>query len=273
MKVGLVYFSATGNTAKIARAIEERLHQLGIEIESFNITPFNQRQGLNNMKKYDFLIFGFPVYAWRIPKVVREWLKTLDGKSKKCSMFFTYGGVSMGIAHHDTKRILLKQGFTVISSAEFPGKHTYNLGGWDLLENRPNIVDIEVAREYAEKTIEKNKNQENAIQASIKNIHIGKIQLEYISKQRSSRFTQLPRRDEKDCSMCKNCENECPTNAFDADLGVSDIKKCITCLHCVSICPDNVITIKMLPNTYQKTFKKLGLTKELIDNRESIYFL
>ncbi len=273
MKVGLIFFSTTGNTAKIAGAIEEKLDELGIKVESVNIISFYQRQGMINMKKYDFLIFGFPVYAWRTPKVVREWLKTLDGKKKKCSMFFTYGGISMGIAHHETKQTLEKQGFMVISSAEFPGKHTYNLGGWDLLENRPNEADIEVAREYTEKLIEKYHSQKLAIRSLMKNIFVEKEKLDRISKHRYSIYTQLPMRESDICSMCRYCEDQCPTNAFNADLGASNINKCIICLHCVFICPDNSITIKMLPNTYQKTFKKLGLTKEIVNNRESIYFL
>lgn len=43
MKVLLCCFSATGNTAKVARVIGDEFRQLGIEVEERDITPQSER--------------------------------------------------------------------------------------------------------------------------------------------------------------------------------------------------------------------------------------
>ena len=38
MKVLVVYFSATGNTAKMAKVIKESFIELGVEVDEYDIT-------------------------------------------------------------------------------------------------------------------------------------------------------------------------------------------------------------------------------------------
>ena len=52
-------------------------------------------------------------------------------------MFFTYGGRTTGYAHFHTKLLLEQAGFQVQFSAEFLGRHTFNLAGWRVLPHRP----------------------------------------------------------------------------------------------------------------------------------------
>ncbi len=271
MKIGLFFFSGTGNTAKIASIIKEQLEKKNYKIDLINITSHTARNTRFEIEGYSFIIFGFPVYAWRIPKVTRDWLKTLNGDNRGCFTFFTYGGISIGVAHYDTIEILRQQGFYVIASAEFLAKHTYNIGGWDLLESRPNDEDKEVAKEYAVLISEKIENGvEEVVNFNKQNISDEK--LEYISRHRYTLFSQFPSRKGKECSLCRICEEECPTNAFNADTGETDKEKCIICLHCVISCPESVIQINEIPRMYEKTFKRLGLTKQKAESRKSAYF-
>ena len=57
---------------------------------------------------------------------------------------------TLRIILHD--RYWKEQHFRVVSSAEFLGAHTFNLGGWKALEERPDERDVAVAKEYVEKT-------------------------------------------------------------------------------------------------------------------------
>ena len=137
MKVLILYFSATGNTAKMAKVIEERFAEMGGEVTMSNMTSYTNRQKKIDLAPYDAVVFGAPVHARRAPKVVREWLRTLNGQGKKCSMFFTYGGFGVHPTHYSTREILKEQHFRVVSSAEFLGAHAFNLGGWRALGDRP----------------------------------------------------------------------------------------------------------------------------------------
>ena len=113
MKIALIYFSPTNNTANMAKYIKEKLANFdkNTQVDEFNITSHSKRQQNLNIDEYDAFFFGFPIYAWRAPKLARDWLQTLDGRNKKCSVFFTYGGVDPGAAHYNIKQILEDQNF------------------------------------------------------------------------------------------------------------------------------------------------------------------
>jgi len=270
MKIGVVYFSGTGNTAKIGQIISSKLNELGIQANIINITPFNDRKKILDFNEYDALVFGFPVYGSVIPSVCRDWLDTIKGENKHCAMFFTYGGPTMGIAHYHTKLLLNKQGFKVLASAEFLGKHSYNIAkGFNFLENRPNQDDFNVAKEYAIKLFEiftKEKREEIIFEKHEKADSI----MERIRNKGKTVRKWVPSRNGKDCSMCRTCEESCPTNAFNADTGEADKEKCINCMRCVTACPDEVIEFNIdMTEIYEGLISHYELTDEILRNLES----
>ncbi len=270
MKIALIYFSPTGNTAKIASVIKEELLELGAIIKQFDITSFSEREKQINPKEFDSYIFGSPIYAWRAPKIIREWLQTLNGGGKRCSAFFTYGGVSVGVAHQNIKEILIDRNFSLVSAAEFPSKHTYNLAGWYLMENRPDESDYAIAKAYAQETYKRF--EENSP-------HPIKLEGAKISEKTLTRLDKAthltiapPSRKGAECSMCLQCENECPTNAMNAETGEADNEKCIRCLRCVSNCPDEALKINDLSKFYELIRDRAHLTPEVLQNRISRFF-
>ena len=85
MNVLILYFSATGNTAKIAKAINERFTEVGCKVMMADVTSYKSRQEKIDLTSYEAVVFGAPIHSRRAPRVVREWLKTLNGHGKKCS--------------------------------------------------------------------------------------------------------------------------------------------------------------------------------------------
>ena len=146
MKVLIVYFSATGNTAKMAGVIKEKFEELGAEVDVREVTSQAKRPATIDMTPYQAAVFGAPIHSWRAPRVFREWLSNQDGKGVKCSMFFTYGGFQVHPTHYSTKQILEQRNFRVVSSAEFPGVHTFNIGGWKAMDGRPDDSDFNAVR-------------------------------------------------------------------------------------------------------------------------------
>lgn len=246
MKIALIYFSPTNNTADMAQYILKRLRTLeeNLLIEEFNITNFTKRQYQIDIDKYDALFFGFPIYAWRAPKLARDWLRTLHGKGKKCSVFFTYGGVDSGAAHYNIKQILEEQSFQLVSTAEFVCKHTYNCGGWKVMENRPDQSDFNIADEYIHKTYKKFIGVDNAI-LQIENPKISDRVLFRIEQQ-INKIIKPPSREGEECSSCRICEEICPTNAMNSDIGEADPNLCIRCCRCFINCPENALKIQDL---------------------------
>jgi flavodoxin len=172
MKVLILYFSATENTAKIAKVIEEKFKEEGVRVIMSDITPYGARQKKIDFEPYQAVVFGAPIHSCRAPRVVRDWLRTLDGRTldgqgKKCSMFFTYGGFGVHPTHYSTRQILKEQNFIIVSSAEFLGAHTFNLGGWRALEDRPNELDFELAKDYVELTCKRFTGEDEKIMLSL----------------------------------------------------------------------------------------------------------
>ncbi len=154
--------------------------------------------------------------------VCRQWLETLDGEGKKCSVFFTYGGFGKDPAHYYMKELLEKRSFTLVSTAEFLGVHTFNRCGWQAAEGRPNESDFKVAEEYIHKTLKRFTGEDSDTVCDFDKPAYSSEQFDMAEKFRFQLITQLPSRESRSCSMCMLYEKLCPTNAMDAASGIAD---------------------------------------------------
>lgn len=118
MKGLVVYFSASGVTAGIAKAVAE-----GAGADAFEIKPeipysdadlrwMNPMARCNreklgkkdvpvsgrveNMNEYDVIFIGFPIWYGCAPNVVNTFLKGYDLSGKKIAIFATSGGSGIG---------------------------------------------------------------------------------------------------------------------------------------------------------------------------------
>lgn len=272
-KILICYFSATGNTAKIAQVIGDAFTEMGCTVTMSDITSSAERQKKIDVTPYHAVVFGAPIHSWRAPRVVREWVKTLDGHGKKCSMFFTYGGFSVHPTHYSTRQILEAQNFLVVSSAEFLGAHTFNLGGWKAMEGRPDHSDFEVARDYARITYTRFTGEDDGIVGEFDQTDYTEEQLDFIETFRFTVLTQLPTRGGEECGMCMICEDVCPTGAMNAEAGEADREKCIACLACVANCPENALMINDMSGTWSFKLDMERATEESIKGKKSRLYM
>ena len=271
LKIALVYFSATDVTGSYARVIAEELGRQGCDVHLLDVTPYAARQVDLPIDDVDGLIFGFPVFGDFAPSVINDWLPTLQGGGKRCATYFTYGGRTTGYAHFHTGLLLERAGFKVQFTAEFLGRHTFNIAGWHALPDRPDEADFAVAREFAALAVARF--AENAPPAFALQKPFGYNTAVEMLKQRAKSTTRgwrHPVRSEGLCSMCRRCEDECPTQAFDADVGLSDPARCIECMHCVYVCPDKVLHIdERMRGAYQSFLQNWRLTEEMMRAKKS----
>ena len=86
MKALVTYYSQTGNTEKLARAIYEAIH-----VEK-KLLPIEE---LKSVEGYDIIFVGFPVQAHSVPAKLLPFFKSLpDGQ--KIALFCTHGSLRGG---------------------------------------------------------------------------------------------------------------------------------------------------------------------------------
>ncbi|MCC3866051.1 flavodoxin domain-containing protein [Terrisporobacter petrolearius] len=83
--IGIVYFSGTGNTKFVANNIKRELEIYNKEVNLINI-----EKGNINLKDYDSIIIGGPVYVDRYPEILIKYMEeNLKGFTGKCMLFST----------------------------------------------------------------------------------------------------------------------------------------------------------------------------------------
>ncbi|MFO8019770.1 MAG: EFR1 family ferrodoxin [Promethearchaeia archaeon] len=267
MKIALIYFSPTGNTKKIAEKIRTTLLELEADIFEFDITSYQDRKDRIRFSRFNACFFGFPVHGWRVPKILREWFKTIKGSGLKCSTFITYGGINPGIVHYDIQQILNRQEFHLFSTAEFLGRHTFNLAGWEVAVNRPNTSDFHVAEQYTRLTYRKFHSKNSALDPFSKP-HISNKKLKKIEN-RPRKFVPPPKINKEICKQCGVCNEKCPNAAIDLQTQSINQSDCIRCLRCVKYCPEDAVTLPDLSHI----FKNLKKIENISTKAKSKYFI
>lgn len=270
-KIAIIFFSATNVTRSYSEVMRDKLRDQDCDVQLFNVTAYAARQESIPLDEFTCYIFGFPVFSDFAPCVINEWLPTLKGKRKQCAMFFTYGARTTGYAHFHTKLLLEQAGFRVVLSAEFLGRHSFNVGGWRILPDRPNEQDFTVARNFVDCAFERFSQEDLADFNLQKPFGYNRV---IISLKKEPKTTKRgwthPIRITDECSMCRDCETECPTQAFDANSGESDPELCIECMHCVFICPDQVLEIDpRMEKAYDDFLSFWHLTEEMMNAKKS----
>ena len=145
------------------------------------------------------------------------------------------------------------------------------MAGWRILPDRPDEGDFAVAREFAALAVERFTQDSVEVFALQKPFAYNGVMESLKQREKSAeRGWTHPFRSVEECSMCLQCETECPNQAFDAEIGLSNPMQCIMCMHCVYICPDEVLKIdSRMKDAYSDFLEDWHLTEEMIREKKS----
>jgi flavodoxin len=171
MKVLNIFFSATGNTKKVAQRIEQELLKIGHEVDTIQIAKDTETEILD----YDFVFIGSGVYTWMPGKPLMEFIGKQREKygsdeikpaaprraGKKAVIYCTFGGGHTGMneavpAIKYMGQLFDHLGYEILGEwfivGEFHGKLAYlsTSGRLGNIQGRPNERDLQ---EVAEKVI------------------------------------------------------------------------------------------------------------------------
>lgn len=101
----IVYFSGTGNSAYVAKRLQRELQDEGFDL--FSSIRHRKKDAL--YAKQPWVIVA-PTYAWRIPRVVHEWLKEVELTGSRELYFVMTCGGSIGNAGAYLERLCKEKG-------------------------------------------------------------------------------------------------------------------------------------------------------------------
>ncbi|MDD1694509.1 MAG: EFR1 family ferrodoxin [Methanoregula sp.] len=233
--VKLAYFSPTGTTQKVVRAIARGL-DTGTAEEIDITKPAARVQPLQTTEN-DLLIIGLPVYVGRVPAIVIDWLKAIRAKNTPAVCVVLYGNRTYEDALLELKNIVTKCGCTAVAGAAFLGEHSFSDAGTPIAEGRPDAGDLRLAEEFGKKIRDQLR--------SVSPVPEVKIPGQYPYRGDSRLWTEDFIEVSDTCTQCGSCAGKCPVGAIDPeDSKKIDAKLCVSCCACIRYCPEHARSIK-----------------------------
>lgn len=213
-----IYFSPTGNTKK---CIDEITSAWYSKIE---IDLFKKDMNTISFEENDLVYFAVPSFAGRVPSVVIEKIKEIQGNKACVVPIVVYGNRAYDDTLLELKNTLEEVHFISIAAICVNAQHSImkQYGA-----NRPDKQDILEMHHYAKQIKEVYENKKyKAFQVP--------GNMPYVSIKKGILFPITS----DNCIKCGLCASECPTHAIAYEtLNRVNEDLCINCMHCIHICP------------------------------------
>jgi flavodoxin/ferredoxin len=250
MKSVVLYFSQTGNTKKVAEAIQRGIKSAAGHCDLLRL----QDAEIRNLSGYDLIGLGGPVFVFKPSVNLSIFMSRMTPlRGKPCFLFATHGGHPGNFMPAAT-RILERQGLEVVGAFDCDGDVTrpsYPYPFWT--GGHPDPVDLGMAAGFGQEMAERCLNPPGARRVSRPYfewlddpIYFRSVKVWDANKIRSQDFIVPMALDQGQCAYpgCRLCVDHCPMGSI--DLSATPIvfrRGCISCLFCEKICPTGAIQI------------------------------
>lgn len=235
MNKTIFYFSATGNSLQTALDIANALGDTDVVSIS--------KAGMNYNCNSEVIGFVFPVYAWGLPNIVYEFIKSCN--FNKNAYFFsivTCGG-AIGTCLTDVNNLLKEKGAYLHYGSKLRFLSNYIL----MVDIKKDKVDKKLARadsrlaliikDIMSRKESKIKGSSGILSGYFKNSHEKAIA--------NYKFTDKDYNVSKSCTKCGICVSVCPVKNIEIiDEKVMFKHNCERCLACIHWCPQKAINYK-----------------------------
>jgi flavodoxin/NAD-dependent dihydropyrimidine dehydrogenase PreA subunit len=238
LKCIVIYFSLTGNTEKVARAIQKGMKQSTGHCEIVKIKDVNARC----LYSYDLIGLGSPILGVE-PLNVRTFVNNMRFVGGKHVFAFCTHGTHPELFFPRLVPMLNKRGLTVIGTRDWYGNcsfmpqpyHTYG---------HPDEIDLKEAEEFGREMVERSRRicvGETGLIPQIPQILPGMPKRKELDPcSHDIRFEDLVKFHTEKCKYpeCRLCMDNCPMDGIDLTVNPPIIgKPCANCMFCSMICP------------------------------------
>lgn len=242
MEVFALYFSPTGNTKEVVRALAKGISEIvsGNDFYSIDLTTKWDRASVYEFGPKDIVIIGMPTYAGRIPNKIEPYVSSsIYGKGALAIPVVTYGNRSFDDSLKELATILTANEMLLCGGISVPCEHAFSS---NLATGRPTEDDLSAIFAYGSKL------GKSILEGKNKAIRLNDIPGRDMNDSQyyrplkedgepASFLKAMPVTDESKCTGCSECRYVCPMGCFD-DSVITPAGTCIKCHGCVKACPN-----------------------------------
>jgi flavodoxin/ferredoxin len=260
MKTLIVHFSQTGFTRKVAERIRDGIVEVTGQCDLTSLADVDK----NSLADYDLVGLGCPVFYYKEPLNVRDFMQALpELKDKQWFVFCTHGSV-MGNTLILMAEALMGKGILVV------GYHdTYADGSIPfypyptLTTGHPDELEYEEARAFGREVADRSRRiaegESDLIPEPGPKDPEWTDAAEMLSLEFMGQVMPRMRINEEKCIQCQECVENCPVGGIDVEADPPRIQDpCIYCWYCAKICPEVAIeadwdgAVAMAPQNYAR---------------------
>lgn len=239
----IYYFSATGNTLKVAKLYKEEFDKKGCNAVLSEIKP---ESVIEDTDKYDLIGFAYPVHGFRTPEIVTEFAKKLPKTFKKTKVFsIKTSGEPLKLndgSYLELKRIVDKKGYDFFAEYHYIMPYNMVFRHTDGMARRMLDTVRERLPSHAEAVLN---GKENLLKPPFAAKIMSAICL--IERPGMKLTGRLYRVSDKKCTRCMACVKNCPVGNIRYENGKFKFGwNCIGCARCAFNCPGDAINTGVL---------------------------
>ncbi len=237
MKIGLFYFSGTGNTRYVAELFQKELEKGANSVELLPMEDYTKSGTSPDLSPYNLIGIGFPVHAFDAPSLVYNFLKLLPTGKQQYFLFKTAGSKFMyGGSTRKLRMELADKGWKLKHESfyEMPANMASKV------DEAKNEVRIRRACDQVALAVQQILAGERVVLPDTDLQRTFSIinRLESRGCRKGSRFWTV----KNTCIHCGLCVRECPTaNISESEGSLEFGDKCIFCLRCWWNCPTRAL--------------------------------
>ena len=231
----ILYFSGTGNSKYVAKRIADAL---GDEI--INLNDRIKASNTSSIETGERLIVVTPTYAWRIPRVVRDWLRKTELRGAKQVWFVMTCGSEIGNADKYNRELCAEKAISCMGTAQIvmPENYIAMFSAPQADEAREIVAQAEPSIDRAIAAIQRNQPfapTRNNLYDRFMSGPVNPIFYKFFVKANAFAVSSA-------CIGCGQCAKRCPMN----NVTLKDGKpvwgrNCTHCMACICYCPVSAI--------------------------------
>ena len=231
----ILYFSGTGNSNYVAKRIADALGDALV-----NLNDRIKASDTSSVETGERVIIVTPTYAWRIPRVVRDWLRKTELRGAKQAWFVMTCGSEIGNADKYNRELCAEKAISCMGTVQIvmPENYIAMFSAPQADEARQIVAKAEPSIDRAIAAIQRNQPfapTRNNLYDRFMSGPVNPIFYKFCVK--ADAFTVSDT-----CIGCGQCAKRCPMNNVTLEDGKPVWgKACTHCMACICYCPVSAI--------------------------------